>query len=236
MFQNFPVLCFCIVLTIASKAQESVAIKKTEDIILPKPTGKYAVGRYWTSLKDTLRQHRQIPVFLYYPVEGGNLTDYTIPTEEWRRQYLPVLQKKLGDSAGQAVAFTKAVFANHPAITANKQKFPLILFSPGLGWSTLEYSYIIHELVSAGYVVAAINTSPLAPVLQTPEGRFLTEGNQADKYQQAADDIVFVLQQLQRQKNELSCSLAHLLVAPTLGCVLLHIPKRQGFKSCRYLV
>jgi dienelactone hydrolase len=72
----------------------------------------------------------------------------------------------------------------------------LILFAPGMGWSTLEYSYIIQELVSAGYMVAALNSSPLAPVLQASDGTFIAADKPKDSYQLIADDITFVLHQI----------------------------------------
>ncbi|HEV7349310.1 hypothetical protein [Telluribacter sp.] len=80
--------------------------------------------------------------------------------------------KKLGDEAGKAVAFGKAYFTEGLRLTG-KEKFPLILFAPDMGWSTLEYSYIIQELVSAGYMVAALNSAPLSPVLQASNGTFM---------------------------------------------------------------
>ncbi|HSK73582.1 MAG TPA: hypothetical protein VK892_17935, partial [Pyrinomonadaceae bacterium] len=42
-------------------------------------------------------------------------------------------------------------------IAGGKTKFPVIIFSPGLGSSPFSYATIIENLVSRGYVVAAIN-------------------------------------------------------------------------------
>lgn len=200
MFQKMLALSLCILLTTYGYSQESTANEK-ETFALPTPTGKYQVGRYWTSFKDSSHQ-REVAVFLYYPVKGSKVLDYIIPTKEWRIKYQSALQKKLGDSAGKAVAHAKAFFAKQPD-NIGEEKFPLVLFSPGLGWSTLEYSFIIHELVSAGYIVAAINTPSISPVLQMPEGRFLSQQSPADRYQQAADDMVYVLQQLKKPGNQL---------------------------------
>ncbi|WP_247237085.1 alpha/beta fold hydrolase [Telluribacter sp. SYSU D00476] len=168
---------------------------QAEPLVLPKPSGKFQVGRYGLSLKDPSRQNREIPLFIYYPTTSVSTTSYIIPTDEWRQQYLPVLQKKLGGEAGKAVAFGKAYFTEGLRLNG-KEKFPLILFAPGMGWSTLEYSYIIQELVSAGYMVAALNSSPLAPVLQASDGTFIAADKPKDSYQLIADDITFVLHQI----------------------------------------
>ncbi|GAB3180398.1 alpha/beta hydrolase family protein [Telluribacter humicola] len=168
---------------------------QAETFVLPKPSGKYQVGRYGTSLKDPSRQNRAIPLFIYYPTTSVKTTSFIIPTDEWRQQYLPVLQKKLGNEAGKAVAYGKAYFTEGFRLTGN-EKYPLILFAPGMGWSTLEYSYIIQELVSAGYMVAALNSSPLAPVLQASDGTFIAADKPKDSYQLIADDMSFVLRQI----------------------------------------
>ena len=208
MLPKILTLWLCILLIHNGYTQEN-ADRKIDALILPKPTGKYQVGRYWTSFKDSARQQREISVFLYYPVKGDQVVDYIIPTKQWRDAYLPVLQKKLGDSAGKAIAYAKAVFANQTAIL-RKGKFPLVLFSPGMGWSALEYSFIIHELVSAGYIVATINTASISPVLQIPEGKFLSEQSPADRYQQAASDMVYVLEQLKKSGDPLRRITAHI--------------------------
>ncbi|HEV7349309.1 hypothetical protein [Telluribacter sp.] len=64
-----------------------------ETFVLPKPSGKFQVGRYGLSLKDPSRQNREIPLFIYYPTTSVKTTSYIILTDEWRRQYLPVLQR-----------------------------------------------------------------------------------------------------------------------------------------------
>jgi pimeloyl-ACP methyl ester carboxylesterase len=197
MVKQILTFCFIFLVTSVVTSQDQAAIKETAPFTLPKPSGKYQVGRSWVSLKDTEREDREVPVFIYYPVQTGQALQFIIPTEGWRQEYLPILQKKLGATAGQALAFSKGHFAENGVAVRNK-KFPLLLFSHGLGWSTLEYSAIIHELVSAGYIVAAVNSSPLAPVLQASTGKFLTATAPKDKYQLAADDLLFVLQEIKK--------------------------------------
>lgn len=42
-------------------------------------------------------------------------------------------------------------------ISQKKEKYPVIIFQPGLGATTYLYTQIIEELVSHGYIVLAVN-------------------------------------------------------------------------------
>ncbi|PQA55072.1 alpha/beta hydrolase [Siphonobacter curvatus] len=191
-------------LSFSTSAQSTAAT----DLLLPAPSGKHGVGRYWLCVRDSSRGNREISVFAYVPTEKTNQRQFVIPTQAWRSAYLPVLQKKLGESAANAVATSKAYLTEHPSLSGRK-KWPVILFAPGLGWSTLEYSFIIQELVSAGNVVVAVNSSPVSPVVQSPVGSFVTESVSGDKYQVVADDLSYVLNQLHTKAAEFQPILAH---------------------------
>lgn len=191
-------------LSFSTSAQSTAAT----DLLLPAPSGKHGVGRYWLGVRDSSRGNREISVFAYVPIEKANRKQFVIPTQVWRSAYLPVLQKKLGESAAKAVAMNKAYLTEHPSLSGRK-KWPVVLFAPGLGWSTLEYSFMIQELVSAGYIVVAVNTSPLSPVVQSPAGSFVAETISGDKYQVVADDLSYVLHQLSTEATEFQPILAH---------------------------
>jgi pimeloyl-ACP methyl ester carboxylesterase len=171
-------------------------------LVLPHPAGKYSVNRQWTSVVDGERHNREIPLFIYYPVLVKGRETGVIPTNEWRAEYLPVLKRRLGDSAAIAVINATATFSVDVPFQG-KEKLPLILFSPGMNWSTLEYSYIMQELASAGYIIVAVNSVPASPVLQSPAGGFLKADRPSDIYKLVADDLGFVLSVLQRQESKL---------------------------------
>jgi predicted dienelactone hydrolase len=203
MFKMSLFICLSVLIAVHGLSQDWPAgINPETGLILPKPGGKFAVSRYWTSLKDETRNGREVPVFIYYPVNSSGAVNFIFPTTEWQQHYLPSLKKRLGDKAGEALAFGKASFSDNLPFTG-KEKLPLVFFAPGMGWSSPEYSFIIQELVSEGYIVIAVNSSTVSPVLQSPSGNFLTATDTADRYQLVADDILFVLKQVKAQNGRL---------------------------------
>lgn len=196
----FILILGCTCQTILAKP---IADTVTGSFVVPAPSGKYGVGRSLVYLQDASRNRREVPVFIYYPTAQKNVENLIVPTDAWRKEYLPVLTRKLGAIAATAIVNGRAFFTNDAPAISLKQKFPLILFSHGMGWSTLEYSFVLQELASAGYVVAAVNSYPVAPLLQAEDGSFVKGDYTGDKYYLLTQDLTFVLKEIMQQKGKL---------------------------------
>jgi predicted esterase len=103
---------------------------------------------------------------------------------------------------------------NAPIANSQKQ-FPLVLLSHGLGGSGFEYAALIEELVSHGYVVAAIEHTDTAAAVTFPDGTVVVAHNDAEPagltqeqrlqrmmesaartIREGAEDVLFVLNKL----------------------------------------
>jgi len=140
---------------------------------LPQPSGSYGVGRVGYELTDKSRPEplspkpdarRKIMMYVWYPTER-NSSDRkdTAP-------YLPGI-----DEAGSKISsgdiadmFYPAIYdglqslpttlvVDHAPIARGKQKFPLLLFAHGWGNPTFLYTAELEDIVSHGYIVAAID-------------------------------------------------------------------------------
>ena len=137
---------------------DSKPVSVSEKPELPKPNGKFPIGRkffYWTdesrgeTLTDDASDKRKLFVQIWYPAKSGGK-----PTAEYR----PNLEELKGKNEINALLRGVKTHAVQDAkIASSKTKFPVIIFSPGLGSSPFSYAAIIENLVSRGYVVAAIN-------------------------------------------------------------------------------
>ena len=148
---------------------------------LPAPTGGFSVGRsvlFWTELSDhekagpEVQKPRELAAFFYYPAEAkGEAADYfpglaglaSAPETK-------MLQLQFG-SAWQAVA-GGAVRSNaypDPPFVGGRKKFPVLLFSPGLGVPTLAYSVPLEDLASRGYVIVALEHGNDAALIIKPD-------------------------------------------------------------------
>ena len=155
---------------------------------LPTPSGTFGIGRIgyeWIDLSrpdaySTAPQaHRDLMVYLWYPSPRGNSQE-----EGW---YLPGAKAMDADPALQP--HMKQEFETAwPLIVSGKirphaidnapvadapRKFPVVLLSHGLGGTGFEYTSLIEELVSHGYVVAAIEHTYTALAVAFPNGRIV---------------------------------------------------------------
>lgn len=143
------------------------------EVVLPKPSGPYAVGRTlfdWTDPKrddpysTAIGKHRELMVWLWYPAaasEQSKPADY-IPSAwaselPWRPVTIP--------SRVRVHATTDA------AIASTRQAYPVLVFSTGHGNLPSDYTTLIEDIVSHGFVVLGITSTYSAPVVRFPDGR-----------------------------------------------------------------
>ena len=153
--------------------------------VLPRPTGPFAVGRIgfdWTdrSRREVLSKDpdakRELMIYVWYPTEKGGKTGKPAP-------YLPgaAAINMLSDRAlsGADGKLWPAILSGELASNAvegatpakNPARFPVLIFSHGLGSPVFHYTAFIEELVSHGYVVASIQHTYEVNVVAFPDGR-----------------------------------------------------------------
>lgn len=155
---------------------------------LPVPVGPFGVGRIGYEWIDASRadmhsadplKHRDLMVYLWYPS----------PKRESGKPglYLPGAIQMNGDPAVQPAM--KAEFENnwtsivsgairshaieYAPVAKAPNKFPVVIFSHGNGGSSFEYTSLIENMVSRGYVVAAVENTYVAAAVVFPDGRIV---------------------------------------------------------------
>ena len=214
---------------------KSLSAKQMRVHELPSPTGPFGVGRVGYAWTDESRPdrhaagsgaHRRLMVYLWYPARKVKRA-----TSE---EYLPGA-KQMDADAGVAPAMreefegawplivSKAVSSlaieNAPVAQSHK-KFPVVILAHGAGGTTFEYTSLIGDLVSHGYVVAAVENTYVASAVAFPDGRIVAAYHEPappnlspdERFQwmmksagmameTGARDIVFVLNQLTKLDN-----------------------------------
>ena len=144
---------------------------------LPKPKGKYIIGTDVFMWEDTYRDEwftkdkidtRKIVVQIWYP--ASEKSDSLYPYMDHQNLRIESIANRIGKSK----AFIKPVggvegnsyFKAKPI----DQKFPLILFSHGLGGYKTQNSINIESLVSQGYIVVAPDHTYDATITVYPDG------------------------------------------------------------------
>jgi hypothetical protein len=146
---------------------------------LQKLTGTYGVGVRTMHLVDTSRPEnfttdpsdvREMMLQIWYPIQSNNdgtRTNYMdYPTFQWLKDRSPI---PLVTIPNDAYLFVRPHGRNETSIAAGM--FPVVVFSPGYDGVYQIYTSFIEDLVSHGFVVAAINHPYVSGITVFPDGR-----------------------------------------------------------------
>lgn len=160
-------LCIVLLLTPAS-ASVAQQTRRAYSWTLPTPTGPYAVGTtisYLTvpapeadSGTESARP-RQLPVQLWYPAQaraGGTTVAY-IPDAALLEAMKEQDYLDLSDDLLESWRTVRTHARSEAPLVRAPRELPLLLFSHGFGVSRSNYTSILEDLASHGYVVAAID-------------------------------------------------------------------------------
>ncbi|MEV4458962.1 hypothetical protein [Microbispora sp. NPDC049633] len=213
-----PVVAACLGLAGASAA----AAWAVPVPVFPEPSGPYAVGTAVTQWTDASRpepataepgDHRTVVVQLWYPAPRGTAgphARYLGRTEDEARTVAHGLADYVGVPAFLLDDAQRArTAAVHDAPVA-AGRFPVVLFSPGLGGVRTQNTAWAEELAGRGYVVAALDHPYDSAVVVLRDGRTIrtrvaASGDDEEDRRLAigwtavrAADLSFVLTQLGR--------------------------------------
>jgi predicted dienelactone hydrolase len=180
------------------------------EIVLPTPTGSYRVGRASFHGVDKSRvepftedpsDHREVLFQIWYPADpaGGTVAPYvdSLPDDEVFR-YAFVGIDRLMKTRSHAFTGVK--------VFGGRNRYPVIIFSHGLGRVSAHYSTFLENLASHAYIVVGVDSPFFSSALKMPDGRIIQ--NKSQRYQRRgareeeavtqAQDLVFVLNELER--------------------------------------
>ncbi len=208
-------------------------------VVLPGPTGPYAVGRTFFDWTDEARQevlapkasrshavqeagprgwtdlaNRELMVWVWYPADA--------PPDLKPAAYLPgkwgaELQRERGGFLWQSFETIQTHSFPGAPVGAGQPSYPLLIFSTGHGRVPTDYTVLMEDLASHGYVVAGIANTYSAPVVvfpggrvakrsaagSVPEGWSRSDSRAADRLVMIwASDIIFVMDQIESMEND----------------------------------
>ncbi|MFD7246819.1 alpha/beta hydrolase family protein [Streptomyces massasporeus] len=178
-------------------------------ISLPRPAGRYAVGRQTLHLTDHRRRDpwvpsatRELMVSMHYPARAGRSAPAAYMTEEEARLLL-----EARGLDGVVPAATVSGVRTHARADARPAygRFPLVLLSPGFSMPRSTLTTLADDLASRGYVVAAVDHAYESVGTSFPGGRVLTclacervatDEERAQVVMDRARDLSFVIDRL----------------------------------------
>ena len=173
---------------------------------LPAPTGKHDIGRlvlHWTdsARRETQSEksdsHRELLVYLFYPADSDpravraeyfpHLKEVEAYDERFGKNFF---KKSYGESY-KTISTLRSHAVENALLAPGAEQYPVLIFSHGGGIPVLCYSAIIENLVSHGYVVAAVEHTYDGATIRFPDGRIVSqtgwdEDSKRTKEEQAA--------------------------------------------------
>jgi predicted dienelactone hydrolase len=171
----------------------SLALEHQSPLELPRPTGPFAVGRLATTWVDTARmdpfaptppRHRELVVWIWYPAESSDRARTA--------EYLPApWRRALAEHSG--VLLTRFFYRDltkvhghsleNAAVARARPTYPVVVFRSGIGALALQYSTLVEDLASHGYIVVGADAPYSTSVVVMPDGRVIHKtlaGNPGD--------------------------------------------------------
>jgi predicted esterase len=150
---------------------------------IPPPSGPYGIGRIALHCVDTSRadgydakRQRELMVYFWYPAAKSPDAKGEYFPGATQMDAQPEIHKFMSGDVGDAwpgiVSGEISSHAiDHAPIAHSRTPFPVVTFSHGLGGTGFEYTVLIENLVSHGYVVASIEHTYAASAVWFPDGR-----------------------------------------------------------------
>jgi predicted esterase len=154
---------------------------------IPYPSGPLGVGRIGFHWIDTSRpdkydpkRKREMMVYFWYPTAKSVGAKGQYFPGAAQMDAVPAMHEFLSQQFGNTWApIVSGKISSHAIdrapIASSPTPFPVVTFSHGLGGTGFQYTLLIEELVSHGYVVASIEHTYMAKVIRFPDGRIITQ-------------------------------------------------------------
>lgn len=146
-------------------------------ISTPALSGPYSVGRLQFAWTDESRPeieatgagpHRRLVVWIWYPSRARGPSAPAIPAG-WSDAFAKQV-RRFGEHAAEPYLARRVHAIDAAAPATARRSFPVVLFFPGFSWMPTDYSYLIENLASRGYVVVGVNPTGFVETTVFGEG------------------------------------------------------------------
>ncbi|WP_126630264.1 alpha/beta hydrolase family protein [Dictyobacter alpinus] len=188
-------------------------VQRHRAAVLPAPTGSSAVGRMEYDWRDQSQDDplapragtkRELVVWSWYPAAQTRNVHFA--------PYLPAQWAQASDN--QIVQSSDAVqthSVDQAPLAPDAARYPVLIFEPGMGKMPTQYTTLLEDLASHGYIIFAITPTYSSNMVVFPDGRkaeassagnldnvsnIQAAGNQLVSVW--AKDVIFVMDQLGR--------------------------------------
>lgn len=214
----------------ARSLPEATALEPSA-LTIPSPTGPHAVGRRLVTWTDHNRRDpingshdRELPAWIWYPAAAAASGGESSLPGPWGERRLEALERRFGTPVAKAMRDLHVTARTDAPLVPGTSRMPIVIFTPGLGWLPTDYSVLIEDLASHGYVVVGLAPPGFAEVVRLSDGRevrrTLGVGAAINTDQtHLFDDTLFAIRQMQRLDGDATAFLRNRLDLERIGAL-----------------
>jgi alpha-beta hydrolase superfamily lysophospholipase len=174
-------------------------------------TGPYPVGRreyVWTDSSRTefpdssAGRFRSLVIFVWYPAMATNRPTAPPLPLAWRDSAIARMAKSARDTIEEMIRARRVHAVDSAPPVATSQRFPVVFFLPGLGNLPTDYSFLVENLVSHGYIVIGIQPTGLATFTVYPDGHLAKYQSPTDTAEYYKKDIHWWIEDAQFARKQ----------------------------------
>ncbi len=149
---------------------------------LPEPSGPYAIGTLLYHWVDRSRgeiftadpqDHRELMVQIWYPAQASPSMPHAPYIQDPRALVSLAHLLHLPDFALDHLKYTQTHAVPSAMVVKGNSSYPVLIFSAGRGGFRQESTHLFEELVSHGYIVAAVDSPYASSGVVFPDGRLV---------------------------------------------------------------
>ncbi len=170
---------------------------------LPTPSGRYDVGRQTLVWNDASRD-RMVPLWIYYPAWVSDSTrEPVLQDSVWATLHRDEVARSIGPGPAAGLAHLTTTARSDAPIEPAAAPFPVLLFAPGRGWLPTDYSALLEQMASRGFVVVAVAPVGDAAVVRLPDGEVIPTSDASESsYLRTVADLRFIAKTLRTSAGD----------------------------------
>lgn len=168
-------------------------IEHRSSVLLPSPTGPFAVGRVLFDWADQPPARRELMVWMWYPAAGSSAAfdDYipaTVRAPAGGGGVLKLLTHDLSRVRDHTVR-------NAP-VAVQQRSYPVVIMRAGASAPVVNYSTLAEDLASHGYVVVGFDAPYRTSVVVFPDGRIFRRARENNPDLVSSTDLTRLAERL----------------------------------------
>lgn len=147
---------------------------------------------------------RMVSIWIYYPAWATDSTREPVLRDSvWATLHRDEMARVLGPGPAEALTKLTTTARTDARVEPATAPFPVLLFAPARGWLPTDYSALLEEMASRGFVVVAVAPAGDAAVVRLPDGEVIPLSDPSEaSFLRTVADLRFIATTLRQNAKD----------------------------------